>query len=194
MPTTLFQQLTRRTADITAQLTTLGIPLTAPAPPPTEPDPSDPWTSNCAPTVDRTTLAWCTAVTMLAEHHHTGLDRQVSAADALLRERGVRGLAQLHSDIHAGAPVDYRFTRCPYCAGLGEDPTLPDCREVGCSSQYEFVDHPHLCPVCHGADYQPEWYAEERIAQLDQLLNDSPARCVRRWGRARRLTRWVPRS
>ncbi|MFH8886597.1 hypothetical protein [Streptomyces californicus] len=193
MPTTLFQQLTRRTANITTQLTTLGIPLTAPALPPTEPDPSDPWASSYSPTVDRTTLAWCTAVTMLAQHHHTGLDRQVPAADALLRERGVHGLAQLHSDIHAGAPVDYRFTRCPYCASLGEDPTLPDCREVGCPPQYEFADHPHLCPVCHGADYQPEWYAEERITQLDQMLNGSPARCVRRWGRAR-LMRWVPRS
>ncbi len=87
--------------------------------------------------VDRTTLAWCTAVTMLAEHHHTGLDRQVPAADALLRELGVHGLAQLHTDIHAGAPIDYRFTRCPYCVGLGEDPNLPDCSRAFHSCRQE---------------------------------------------------------
>ncbi|MGW0607777.1 hypothetical protein [Streptomyces sp. NPDC002640] len=52
-------------------------------------------------------------VTMLGDYHHTGIDRQVLTVDALLRELGVRGLAQLHSDLHAGAPIDYHFTRCP---------------------------------------------------------------------------------
>ncbi|WP_331747528.1 hypothetical protein OG365_40825 (plasmid) [Streptomyces sp. NBC_00853] len=122
MPTTVFDQFTCRTADVTAQLTTLGIPLTAPAPPPADADPTDPWASSYAVPVDRSTLAWCTAVQMLADHHDTGIDRQVLAADALLRELGVRGLAQLHFDLHHGAPVDYRFTRCPYCSGIGEDP------------------------------------------------------------------------
>ncbi|MFJ3973465.1 hypothetical protein ACIPYR_35725 [Streptomyces parvus] len=90
---------------------------------------------------------------------HTAIDRQVLAADALIRELGVRGLAPLHSDLHFGAPIDYRFTRCPYCSGLGEDPTLPNCQEVGCPREYEFADHPHICPVCRGEDFQPEWIA-----------------------------------
>ncbi|MFI7359442.1 hypothetical protein ACIBTP_36600 [Streptomyces avidinii] len=42
---------------------------------------------------------------MLADHHHTGMDRQVLPADALLRELGVCGLAQLHSDLHHGVPI-----------------------------------------------------------------------------------------
>ncbi|MFE3430458.1 hypothetical protein [Streptomyces sp. NPDC059171] len=104
--------------------------------------------------------------------HHTAIAQQVPAADALIRELGVRGLTQLHTDLHHGAPIDYRFTRCPYCSGLGEDPTLPDCRQVGCPPQYEFADHPHICPVCRGEDYQPTWFAEKRIAQLDRLLGD----------------------
>ncbi|MFJ4917674.1 hypothetical protein [Streptomyces sp. NPDC088726] len=173
MPTTVFDQFTRRTADVTAQLDTLGIPLTAPTPPPADPDPADPWASSYAVPVDRSSLAWCTAVTMLADHHDTGIDRQVLAADALLRELGVRGLAQLHSDLHAGAPVDYRFTRCPYCSGIGEDPTQPDCREVGCASWLEFAGHDHVCPVCHGEDYQPQWFAEEQMAELEELLADA---------------------
>lgn len=173
MPTTVFDQFTRRTADVTAQLTTLGIPLTAPAPPPADPDPADPWASNYAVPVDRSTLAWCTAVTMLADHHHTGIGRQVLAADALLRELGIRGLAQLHSDLHAGAPVDYRFTRCPYCSGIGEDPTQPDCGEVGCASWLEFAGRDHVCPVCQGDDYQPQWFAEEHMTELEELLADA---------------------
>ncbi|MYW32190.1 hypothetical protein [Streptomyces sp. SID2119] len=173
MPTTVFDQFTRRTADVTAQLTTLGIPLTAPTPPPADPDPADPWASSYTVPVDRSTLAWCTAVTMLADHHDTGIDRQVLAADALLRELGVRGLAQLHSDLHAGAPVDYRFTRCPYCSAIGEDPTQPDCSEVGCASWLEFAGHDHVCPVCHGEDYQPQWFAEEQMTELEELLTDA---------------------
>ncbi|WP_331735742.1 hypothetical protein OG333_37420 (plasmid) [Streptomyces anulatus] len=87
-----------------------------------------------------------------------------------MRELGVRGLAQLHTDLHGGAPIDYRFTRCPYCSGCGEDPLLPDCAELGCPPQYEFIDHDHICPVCQGESFQPEWFAEERIIQLDGLL------------------------
>ncbi|MFE3789811.1 hypothetical protein [Streptomyces goshikiensis] len=170
MPT-IFDQFIRRTRNVTAQLTALGIPRTAPARPPA--DPTDPWASNYAVLVDRSTLAWCTAVTMLADHHHTGIDRQVLAADALLRELGVRGLAQLHSGLHAGAPVDYRFTRCPYCAGIGEDPTQPTCGEVGCAPWLEFAGHDHVCPVCHGDDYQPQWFTEERMAELEELLADA---------------------
>ncbi|WP_327180360.1 hypothetical protein OG599_34820 (plasmid) [Streptomyces sp. NBC_01335] len=175
MPPTVFDQFTRRTADITAQLTTLGIPLTAPPLPPADPDPdpTDSWASNYTAPVDRSTLAWCTAVQMLADHHHTGIDRQVPAADALLRELGVRGLAQLHSDLHAGAPVDFRFTRCPYCSGIGEDPTQPTCNEVGCATWLEHAGHDHLCPVCHGDDYQPQWLAEEQMAELEELLADA---------------------
>ncbi|MFD8621458.1 hypothetical protein [Streptomyces sp. NPDC059513] len=172
MPTTVFDQFTRRTADVTAQLTTLGIPLTAPAPPPADLNPADPWASSYTVPVDRSSLAWCTAVTMLADHHHTGIDRQVLAADALLRELGVRGLAQLHSDLHAGAPVDYRFTRCPYCSGIGEDPTQPTCGEVGCAPWLELAGHDHPCPVCPG-DYQPQWYAEEQMTELEELLVDA---------------------
>ncbi|MEW1699471.1 MULTISPECIES: hypothetical protein [unclassified Streptomyces] len=168
MPTTVSAQFTRRTADVTAQLTTLGIPLTEPAPPPV-----DPWASSHTVPVDRSTLAWCTAVTMLADHHHTGIDRQVLAADALLRELGVPGLAQLHSDLHAGARIDYRFTRCPYCSGIGEDPTQPTCGEACCPPQNESAGHNHLCPVCHGDDHQPQWFAEEHMANLENLLSDA---------------------
>ncbi|MFG2668815.1 hypothetical protein ACGFY6_31835 [Streptomyces sp. NPDC048387] len=173
MPTTVFDQFTRRTADVTGQLATLGIPLTAPAPPPADLNPADPWASSYAVPVDRSSLAWCTAVTMLADHHHTGIDHQVLAADALLRELGIRGLAQLLSDLHAGAPVDFRFTRCPYCSGIGEDPTQPTCGEVGCASWLEFAGHDHVCPVCHGDDYQPQWFAEEQMTELEELLADA---------------------
>ncbi|MFF5893862.1 hypothetical protein ACFY72_34605 [Streptomyces globisporus] len=171
--TRLFNEFPQRIADVTTQLTTLGISLTAPITPAAPPDPDYPWgSSHSAPPVDRTTLAWCTGAQMLADHHHTEIDRQVPAADALIRELGVRGLTQLHSDLHHGAPIDYRFTRCPYCSGLGEDPTLPNCREVGCPPQYGFADHPHICPVCQGEDYQFEWFAEKHLAQLDRLLVD----------------------
>ncbi|MFD5412477.1 hypothetical protein [Streptomyces nojiriensis] len=173
MPTTVFDQFTRRAADVTAQLTTLGIPLTAPAPPPADADPTDPWASSYAVPVDRSTLAWCTAVQMLADHHDTGIDRQVPAADALLRELGVRGLAQLHSDLHHGAPIDYRFTRCPYCAGIGEDPTQPYCRDLGCANWNDLDGHEHLCPVCWGAEYRHKWLAEEQMAELEELLADA---------------------
>ncbi|MEU2770855.1 hypothetical protein ABZ628_29535 [Streptomyces diastaticus] len=172
MPT-VFDQFTRRTTDVTAQLAALDIPLTTPARPPADLNPADPWASNYTAPVNRSTLAWCTAATMLADHHHTGIDRQVLAADALLRELGVRGLAQLHSDFCAGAPIDYRFTPCPYCSGIGEDPTQPACEEVGCAPWLEFAGHDHPCPVCHGDDYQPQWIAEERMTELEELLADA---------------------
>ncbi|GLW19715.1 hypothetical protein Stsp01_64580 [Streptomyces sp. NBRC 13847] len=198
MPTTVFDQFTRRTADVTAQLITLNIPLTAPTPPPAEPNPTDPWAGSHTAPVDRSTLAWCTASQMLADRHHTGIDRQVLAADALLRELGVRGLAQLHSDHHGGAPVDYRFTRCPYCSGLGEDPTQPTCAEVGCPPQYEFAGHEHLCPVCQGDNYQPQWFAEEHMTNLEERLADAIAKSEERASlryRIRNLLRcWTVRT
>ncbi|MFC8707305.1 hypothetical protein ACFUIV_34720 [Streptomyces anulatus] len=105
------------------------------------------------------------------------------SADALIRELGVRGLAQLHTDLHGGAPIDYRFTRCPYCSGCGEDPLLPDCAELGCPPQYEFIDHDHICPACRGESFQPEWFAEERILRLDGDL----AEAISTWGSASSL-------
>ncbi|MFD8789395.1 hypothetical protein [Streptomyces vinaceus] len=193
MPTTVFDQFTRRTADVTAQLSTLGIPLTAPAPPPADLNPADPWASNYAVPVDRSSLAWCTAVTMLADHHDTGVDRQVLAADALLRELGVRGLAQLHSDLHHGAPVDYRFTRCPYCSGIGEDPTEPTCGEVGCAPWLEFAGHDHVCPVCHGDDYQSQWLAEVQMTELEELLADAIEEREERASLRYRIRAWMYR-
>ncbi|WP_228925407.1 hypothetical protein [Streptomyces sp. DH7] len=174
---TFFSQFPQRISDVTTQLTTHGLPLTAPATPASPLDPDDPWAnSEPTPPVNRTTLAWCTAAQMLSAHHRTPLSTQVLSADALIRELGVRGLAQLHTDLHDGAPIDYRFTRCPYCAGCGEDPVLPDCAEVGCPPEYEFIGHDHICPVCQGENYQPDWFAEERITELDRLLADALGR------------------
>ncbi|MDX3342699.1 hypothetical protein V5N34_35010 [Streptomyces baarnensis] len=67
------------------------------------------------------------------------------AVDALLCQLGASGIAQLHSDLDHGAPINYPYTRCPYCSGLGEGPTLLNCRELSCPLQYEFADHPHVC-------------------------------------------------
>ncbi|MEV5205717.1 hypothetical protein [Streptomyces sp. NPDC053720] len=167
MSSTAFDQFAHRITFVTAQLTDRGIPLTAPAP---AADPTDPWTSSRPLPLDRSTLAWCTAAQMLADHHHTGIDRQVLSADALLRELGVRGLAQLHSDLRNGAPVDHRYTRCPYCSGIGEDPTQPTCEDIGCPPEYQFAGHDHICPVCRGDDYQPQWFAEEHMQKLEDLL------------------------
>ncbi|MFJ5197922.1 hypothetical protein ACIQCQ_38615 [Streptomyces sp. NPDC088394] len=195
---TVFDQFTRCITDVTTQLTALGIPLTAPAAPPADPDPTDPWASSYDVPVDRSTLAWSTAVTMLADHHHTSVDRQVPAADALLRELGVRGLAQLHSDLHHGAPVDYRFTRCPYCSGIGEDPTRSTCEDIGCPPEYQFAGHDHICPVCRGDDYQPQWFAEEHMQKLEDLLagaiQKSEEHASLRYRIWTRLHRRAPRS
>lgn len=69
---TFFNQFPQRISDITTQLTTHGLPLTAPATPAPLPDPDDPWASSRpTPPVDRTTLAWCTAAQMLSAHHRT---------------------------------------------------------------------------------------------------------------------------
>ncbi|MFJ6661622.1 hypothetical protein ACIQNG_35525 [Streptomyces sp. NPDC091377] len=143
--------------------------------------------------VDRSTLAWCTAIQMLADHHHTGIDRQVLVADALLREFGVRGLAQLHSDLNRGAPIDYRFTRCPYCSGIGEDPTQPTCGEVGCAPSLEFAGHDHGCPVCHD-DYQPQWFAEEQMTELEELLADAIEEREERVSLRYRIRTWLRRG
>ncbi|MFE4060352.1 hypothetical protein ACFXP3_29390 [Streptomyces sp. NPDC059096] len=197
MTTTVFDQFTRRTADVTAQLATLGFPLTAPAPPTADLDPADPWASSYTIPIDRSTLAWCTAVTMLANHHHTGISRQVSTADALLRELGVRGLAQLHSDLSGGAPIDYRYTRCPYCSGIGEDPTQPTCQALGCAPWHEFDGHDHMCPVCRGEDYDPE-RIEEQMQRMEELLADAieerEERTSLRYRIGTRLRRQGPRS
>ncbi|MEU6680909.1 hypothetical protein [Streptomyces sp. NPDC046925] len=192
MPTTAFDQFTQRITDVTAQLAAHGLPLTAP-PPPTAapPDPTDPWASSHSAPVDRSTLAWCTAAQMLAEHHDTGIDRQVLPADALLRELGIRGLAQLHTDLHHGAPIDYRATRCPYCSGIGEDPTLPTCKDLGCPPWHEFDGHGHSCPVCRGEDYQPAWFAEEHMQKLEKLLADAIEESEERGSLRRRLGTWL---
>ncbi|MFJ1803976.1 hypothetical protein [Streptomyces sp. NPDC088180] len=110
---------------------------------------------------------------MLSAHHRTPLSTQVLSADALIRERGVCGLTQLRTDLHGGAPIDYRFTHCPYCSGCGEDPLLPDCVELGCPPQYEFIGHDHICPVCRGENAQPDRFTAERITELDRLLADA---------------------
>ncbi|RPK78200.1 hypothetical protein [Streptomyces sp. ADI98-10] len=171
---TVFSQFPQRISDVTTQLIAQGLPLTAPATPAPPLDPDDPWASSRpAPPVNRTTLAWCTAAQMLSAHHRTPLSTQVHSADALIRELGVRGLAQLHTDLHGGAPIDYRFTRCPYCSGCGEDPLLPDCVDLGCPPQYEFIDHDHICQVCQGESFQPDWFAEERIVRLDAALAEA---------------------
>lgn len=44
----VYDQFTRRITDVTTQLTTHGIPLTAPTAPPAGPDPTDPWAGNYA--------------------------------------------------------------------------------------------------------------------------------------------------
>ncbi|MFF7365409.1 hypothetical protein [Streptomyces sp. NPDC008125] len=188
--TTVFDQFGCRITEVTVQLTAHNIPLTAPPAPAADLDPTDPWASTYVAPIDRSTLAWCTAAQMLATHHHTTVDRQVLAADALLRELGVPGLAQLYSDLHDGAPIDYRYTPCPYCSGIGEDPTQPTCRDVGCPPQYEYAGHDHLCPVCHGADHQPEWFTEQHLKELDALLVAAVVPGVGYW--AARWNRWRP--
>jgi hypothetical protein len=130
---------------------------------------------------------------MLADHHHTGIDRQVLAADALLRELGVRGLLQLHSDLRHGAPIDYRFTPCPYCSGIGVDPTQPTCEEAGCAPWLEFAGHDHPCPVCPD-DYQPEWFAEETMTELEELLADAIEEREEHASLRYRLRAWLRRQ
>ncbi|MFB8412428.1 hypothetical protein [Streptomyces albidoflavus] len=100
MPTTVFDQFPRRTAAVTAQLTILGIPLTAPVPPPADLNPADPWASNHTAPVDRSSLAWCTAATMLADHHHTGIDHQVLAADVHTQLHHARPDLTVHTTLH----------------------------------------------------------------------------------------------
>ncbi|MFB7030945.1 MULTISPECIES: hypothetical protein [unclassified Streptomyces] len=149
---------------------------------------TDPWASSRPVPVDRNTLAWRTAARMLAEHHRTSTDRQAPFADAVLRESGIRGLATLHSNLCGGAPVDYRFTRCPYCSGQGESPSPTACRDVGCTQAREADGHEHLCPVCQGADHDPKGHADTRMRQMDTLLIAALAktRSGARWRRGSR--------
>jgi len=162
--------INQRVSDVTAELIAHGLPLTTPAGP-LAIDPNGWLIHN--PAIDRTSPAWCTAVRMLADHHHTPLVDQIPTADALLKDRGIRGLATLHRNLAGGAPIDYRFTRCPYCQGLGEDPTEPSCAELGCRVPADISDHPHGCPVCRGANCEPEYYAEQQMNQVEQLLADA---------------------
>ncbi|MEL5958342.1 hypothetical protein AADR41_26870 [Streptomyces sp. CLV115] len=92
-------------------------------------DPDDRWAGGHSVSVDRTTLAWCTAAQILVDHH-TGIDRQVLAVDALLRELGIRGLAQSTST-----------------SGIGEDATRPTRQGIGRPPEYEFAGHDHIFPV-----------------------------------------------
>ncbi|MGY3676939.1 hypothetical protein [Streptomyces sp. TE33382] len=57
-----------------------------------------------------------------------------------------------------------RYRRRPHPADLS-GPRLPPWREHD--------DHPHLCPVCHGDDHQPQHFAAENMRDLDQLLADA---------------------
>ncbi|MFD0069592.1 hypothetical protein ACFVJ9_53005, partial [Streptomyces sp. NPDC127574] len=52
----------------------------------------------------------------------------------------------------------------------------------------------HTCPVCRGADYQPEALAEVRLQELDSLLAAATAGAARRPARhtTRFLRRWSP--
>lgn len=154
-----------------AALAQLGEGPTAPG----CPDGSDlnGWSTG-TPEIDRTTLAWAAAFTLLADHQPDAwLLAHVAGADAVLREEGVRGIATLQSNLAGGAPVDHRFTRCAYCGGHGDDPTFPTCEERGCLPQYEFAGHDHGCPVCGGAMWEPDWYGEQQIRYCDGLLADA---------------------
>ncbi|MGW0538527.1 hypothetical protein [Streptomyces sp. NPDC003032] len=169
--TTFMDRFADRVTEVTTELATLDIPLTVPAGPFTTDEYG--WI-DFTPEIDRSGLAWCTAVRMLADHHHTPLSRQILNADALLRELGVPGLATLHRDL-VGAPIDYRFTPCPYCDGMGEDPTLPTCEQLGCRIPASIADHPHGCLVCRGETYEPEYYAERQMDEAEQLWAEALA-------------------
>ncbi|RNG26382.1 hypothetical protein, partial [Streptomyces botrytidirepellens] len=158
--------LTQYVSHVTAELKAHDIPLVI-QPTPRPPDPNG-W-STYTPPINRTRPAWCTAVLMLADHHHTPLIDHIPTADAIIKDHGIRGLAVLHRDL-AGGPVDYRFTPCPYCQGVGEDPTQPTCESLRCPVSADISDHPHGCPVCRAADCDPDSYAEQQMHQVEQLL------------------------
>ncbi len=130
---TFFSQFSQRVSDVTTELATQGIPLTAPVTPAPPPGPDDRGPA-AVPPAGRPHHPRLVHLGPDAEHPppHPPLSTQVPSADALIGELGVRGLAQLHTYLHDSAPIDYRFTRCPYCSGCGEDPLLPVCTELGC--------------------------------------------------------------
>lgn len=155
-------------SDVHAALVDLALPLTAPG----RPARTDPhgWSYGYSPDIDRTTLAWATAYQLLTDHQ-PGAPRlsQAFAADAVLREHGEHGLAVLHRQL-SGAPIDYRFTRCPYCWGRGDDPVDATCDERGCLHGLDARDHEHLCAVCRGAEFGPEYFGDDQIDLMDQRL------------------------
>lgn len=54
-------------------------------------------------------------------------------------------------------PVDYRYTRCPDCRGLGTNPDA--CQILGCRPHADAPNgngHEHLCGTCRGADHNPQ--------------------------------------
>ncbi|WP_199552641.1 hypothetical protein [Streptomyces sp. N35] len=179
------EEFARRVTRINGYLIERGIPLTAPELPRQHSD--DPWGAPYG-SLDRSTLAWCTAVLLLALHHDTPIEMQIPAADAVLRESGVAGLRQLHRDLHGGAPVDYEYIRCPYCSGTMFDPAPVSCQETGCLHYLHGIEHDHYCPVCWGVDYQPEILLPERREYVAKLFAEAlliaGARRRRRWPRS----------
>ncbi|TLS45725.1 hypothetical protein FE633_13235 [Streptomyces montanus] len=155
-------------ADVHAELTEIDAPLTAPG----RPSRNDPngWSYGYSDDIDRTTLDWATAYRMLTDHQPDAPRlSHIYAADALLRERRVEGLATLHQKL-AGGPINYRFTRCPYCWGSGEDPTDPTCEDLGCSRSMEVLAHDHLCPVCRGEEFAPEYFGPDQMELMAERL------------------------
>jgi hypothetical protein len=170
----------RLLAGVLAELTEVGAPFTAPGRP-SRTDATG-WSFGYSPDIDRTSLAWATAYRMLRDHQPDApWFSLMLSADALLRELRVPGLATLHRDL-AGAPVDYRYTRCPYCDGDSLDPTRPTCEDRGRTRDTEA--HEYICPVCQGAAFQPEYFGSAQIEQADRLLAEalaSGAVCRRPW-------------
>ncbi|MDT9701116.1 hypothetical protein [Streptomyces sp. P17] len=154
-------------ADILSELAEIEAPLTAPGRP-SRTDPNG-WSYGYSDDIDRTTLAWATTYRRLTDHQPDAPRlSHIYAADALLRECRVTGLATLHQEL-AGGPVNYRFTRCPYCWGSGEDPVEATCDERGCLHGLD-ADHEHLCPVCRGEEFAPEYFGPDQIQLMDERL------------------------
>ncbi|MFV8133242.1 hypothetical protein [Streptomyces syringium] len=148
----------RETALLAAARTVLDnleAPLTAPGRP-SRTDPNG-WSYGYSPEIDRTSLAWAIAYQLLADHQpDTPALSHVYGADAVLREQGIRGLADLQSNLANGAPIDYAYTRCAYCDATGEDPVSPD--------------YDASCPLCRGAIWYPERHSDQQIPRLVDLL------------------------
>jgi hypothetical protein len=155
-------------ADVLRELAAIEAPLTASGRP-SRIDPNG-WMYGYSDDIDRTTLAWATAYRMLTDHQpEVPRLSHIYAADALLRESRVEGLATLHQEL-AGGPINYRFTRCPYCWGRGEDPVDATCDERGCLHGLDPRDHEHLCPVCRGEEYAPEYFGPDQMQLMDERL------------------------